>query len=98
MNPWPQHLNEFLQFTTANVTNTAFVFIRRVHECGSGLFLLCMCLDLSCCGHHLHTAGRSLLCGIHRHHTADPHISGIGQCVPLNCVRVHMYVDVAYSM
>ena len=60
---------------------TACVFHRSNHECDPGSVLRCVHLDLCCCGHHLHPAGRSLLCGLHRHHTAHSHFHHFGNLV-----------------
>lgn len=47
---------------------------RRNHECGSELIFLLVRVDVGYCCHHLHSAGRSLLCGIYRCCTACPHL------------------------
>lgn len=58
---------------------------RRNHERGSGLVLHCVHLDLCCCRHHLHAAGRPLLCSVHRRSPAHPHICWLGECDSLLC-------------
>lgn len=58
---------------TAGVSARVFVFNRCNYECDPGSVLRRVHLDLGCCGHHLHPAGRPLLCGLHRHHSAHSH-------------------------
>lgn len=55
---------------------------RRDDERDPGSVLHGEHLDIGSCRHHLHPAGRSLLCGLHRHHTARPHFHQPGELLP----------------
>lgn len=64
------------------------IHYRCHYECDFGFVLQCVYLDLFCCCHYLHTARRSLLCGLHRHHTAHPHIHHHSKAARLNHCNV----------
>lgn len=66
--------------TPANACTSALQ--RRDDERDPGSVLHGEHLDIGGCGHHLHPAGRSLLCGLHRHHTARPHFHQPGELLP----------------
>jgi len=55
------------------------LFIRGNHECSPGRILQPVHLDLCTCCHHLHAAGRSLFCGVHRCYTACSHVHQHGE-------------------
>lgn len=55
------------------------LFCRCDNERCPGFVLHSVHLALSGGGHHLHAAGRPLLSGLHRHHTAKPHVPQLGE-------------------
>lgn len=48
------------------------------YECDPGPALRLLHHHLLSGGHHLHTAGGALLCGLHRRHPAHPHLHQSG--------------------
>lgn len=54
-------------------------FYRSNNKRGPGFILRCFHLDLCCCSHHIHINGRSLLCSLHRHNTANTHFLQYGE-------------------
>lgn len=62
-------------------------FYRSNNKRGPGFILRCFHLDLCCCSHHIHINGRSLLCSLHRHNTANTHFLQYGE---FTCMGNHI--------